>query len=59
MQKPSSPYRMSVFLAAGLLLLSAPDSARLADAAPEGASYDRQVTLAYSVNNLGYTDTCG
>ena len=27
-----------------------------ADAAP---SYDRQVTLVYTVNNFGYTETCG
>jgi len=29
------------------------------DGGTETPSYDRKVNLAYTVNNLGYTDTCG
>ena len=27
--------------------------------AQEAPTFDRQVNLVYTVNNLGYTDTCG
>ncbi len=30
-----------------------------APAAQAAPAYDRQVNLVYTVNNLGYTDTCG
>ena len=49
-----------------LIALVAPLAAALradgegaAATAPDPPAWDRQVKIAFTVNNLGYTDTCG
>lgn len=58
---------LGTLLFAGLLQTSPSGPLSILDSAPaladepEKASvtYDRQINLVYTINNLGYTDTCG
>jgi hypothetical protein len=41
------------------LAAAAAEPAAGAASEPAAPSYDKQILLVYTVNNLGYTDTCG
>ena len=53
--------RLAVLVAAPLLVLSAGENPPPAasPAPPAAGSAVTQVNLAFTVNNMGYTDTCG
>ena len=46
-------------LTSALLVSSVPGEKAACRAAEEAPVYDRQVDLIYTINNVGYTSTCG
>jgi hypothetical protein len=59
-RKPSFVSLLPPFAAAVLGLTALTVAARPEEAAQEESpTYDKKLTLLYTVNNLGYSDTCG